>query len=105
MAGPWVSSGCEGIWGRYSILAAARSQAAAIKCRILFWLGAGFFFFFPLLSFFAYIFFSPWEFYWEKAMKLKIEKNSALLRKGVPESLHPSQPPATPRGTTQLLRL
>lgn len=42
MAGPWFSSGSEGIWGRYSILAAARSQATAIKCRILFWLGASF---------------------------------------------------------------
>lgn len=42
MAGPWFSSGSEGIWGRYSILAAACTQATAIKCRILFWLGASF---------------------------------------------------------------
>lgn len=37
--------------------------------------------------------------------EIKNRKNSALLRKGVPGSLHPSQPPTTPRGTTQLLRL
>lgn len=86
MAGPWFSSGSEGIWGRYSILAAARSQATAIKCRILFWLGASFFFFFPLLSFFAYIFFSPWEFYWENAMKLKIEKIQLCCTRGCQEA-------------------
>lgn len=87
MAGPWFSSGSEGIWGRYSILAAARSQATAIKCRILFWLGAGF----PPpapppLSFFAYIFFSPWEFYWENAMKLKIEKIQLCCARGCQEA-------------------
>lgn len=103
MAGPWFSSGSEGIWGRYSILAAARSQATAIKCRILFWLGASFP---PPPPFiFCLHFLFPLGILLGECNEIKNRKNSALLRKGVPGSLHPSQPPTTPRGTTQLLRL
>lgn len=38
-------------------------------------------------------------------MKLKIDQIQLCCTREVPGSLHPSQLPATPKGTTQLLRL